>query len=149
MNKKESLLTVYNPEVEVGQYRGLTVRLRKWFDHSEGIFSNTQLILEGKESYTAYFEIQNGTGNISKLVNLAKSIEKNLNQQRQQLELVEKQFEEAKHISQQVFIEQEKLDELMKKQQEINMQIKFGQTDKAIEKLQQKNVLELSYIMQF
>lgn len=54
-------------------------------------------------------------------MNLAKPIEKNLNQQIQQLELDEKQFEEAKHISQQAFPEQEKLDELMKKQQEINM----------------------------
>lgn len=114
MNRLESLLTVDKPEVEVGQYRGLTVKLRKGFDHSEGIFSNTQLILEGKESYVAYFEVQNGTGNIAKLVNLAKSIEKNLNQQIQQLELVEKQFEEAKHISQQDFPELEKLDELIR-----------------------------------
>ncbi|WP_366895356.1 SNF2-related protein [uncultured Enterococcus sp.] len=136
MNRLESLLTVDKPEVEVGQYRGLTVKLRKGFDHSEGIFSNTQLIIEGKESYVAYFEVQNGTGNIAKLVNLAKSIEKNLNQQIQQLELVEKQFEEAKHISQQDFPEQEKLDELMKKQKEINMQIEFGQTDNVIEKAQ-------------
>ena len=129
-------MTVDKPEVEVGQYRGLTVKLRKGFDHSEGIFSNTQLILEGKESYVAYFEVQNGTGNIAKLVNLAKSIEKNLNQQIQQLELIEKQFEEAKHISQQDFPEQETLDELMKKQKEINMQIEFGQTDNVIEKAQ-------------
>jgi len=104
--------------LDIGKYAGFNIRLvRSW---SDGI--NIQLC--GQRIYTAELG-EAALGNITRIENLAERIEKQKDNEMQELESLQRQFEDATAELEIPFADEERLAELQKKKVELDLALEF------------------------
>lgn len=119
--------TKINPDLEViGEYRGF--RLELGFDSVEKQFTMT---MKNKYSY----KIMLGSdvyGNITRINNALDAITDRIPDERLRIEDINKQLENAKIEMEKPFLQEELLNERLKKQEELNILLKLDEKDKQV-----------------
>ena len=113
-------------EKEIGEYRGFKMKLS--FD---SFSKNFQLTLKNKYHYM----IDLGTdvfGNITRINNCLESIEKDIPGERDELDNLKHQLENAKIEVQKEFPQEQELQEKEKRLEELNIELKLNEKDKEL-----------------
>lgn len=104
--------------LDVGSYAGFNLSIVRQFS------GHIDLHIKGKSTYQTTLG-DSDLGNITRLENLAESIERIKTRDERELENAQKQLAEAKLEAQKPFEHEEKLAELLKRQVELNMALEF------------------------
>ena len=113
-------------EKEIGEYRGFKMKLS--FD---SFSSNFKLTLKNKYSYK--IDLGNDVfGNITRINNCLENIEKDIPTERDMLNNLEHQLENAKIEVQKAFPQEQELQDKEKRLEELNIELKLNEKDKEI-----------------
>lgn len=117
----DQILNTYSPhEEKIGEYCGFDVS-RETAEY----FDRTSIIIKGKLSYSIEAS-ESGLGNITRIENAVKGLDKRLANMQELLETQVKNLEEAKKSFGQPFQYEERLKELLKRQSELNIELDMG-----------------------
>lgn len=126
-NRKEAFKEIYarsllfaDGETQViGEFRGLELQLNK-AEIGEDILS-----LKGKKTYHSNFIPKTESGNMTRLGNIPLHVQQIINDIENDIKNIEVQLEIAKNEVEKPFTQQDKLDQLLKKQRKIDHKIKL------------------------
>lgn len=121
-NAIEQCIRANNPlnreMILIGNFKGLNLLFQR------GALDN-QMILKGAEIYHTSFSPGNAVGNMIKLDNLIRSIPKQISECQAQIDRTKKILMSAKREVGRQFEYQDRLDELLAKQSELNLKLEF------------------------
>ncbi|WP_443029715.1 SNF2-related protein [Sporolactobacillus sp. KGMB 08714] len=125
----------FEETTSLGQYRHLHLLYKK------GYYDNS-LLLKGENSYETSYQPKSGIGNLMRLQHLVDDIPKEISHVVKDEQRLHERIQEAKEQIGQPFAYQERLDELLAKQAELNLKLEFENAPQSSEEAEEVKYIE-------